>query len=111
MRALVRFALFAALLFVAYTALAAPRLAPQAAEVARARERAAAAPLPQPARVRSDGAPALYTYRVVKSYPHDRTCFTQGLVVRAPRSTLGKMRLRCAAQISANQRRPTRTGR
>ena len=107
MRALVRFALFAALLFVAYTALAAPRLAPQAAEVARARERAAAAPLPQPARVRSDGAPALYTYRVVKSYPHDRTCFTQGLVVRLSYSLfvppLGRERDtgRCAGACNA----------
>jgi hypothetical protein len=27
--------------------------------------------------------PDLYTYKVVKSYPHDAKCFTQGLVVRA----------------------------
>ena len=30
----------------------------------------------------SPAEPTLYTYRVVRSYPHDSTCFTQGLVVR-----------------------------
>ena len=89
MRALVRFACAALLLFVVYTfALAAPRLAApaQAAEVSRARERRAVAPLqhPLPPARGEDDAPELYTYRVVASYPHDRTCFTQGLVVRAP---------------------------
>lgn len=35
----------------------------------------------------SSALPALYTFRVVRSFPHDATCFTQGLVVRPrPRS-------------------------
>jgi hypothetical protein len=32
---------------------------------------------------KAGAAPELYTYKVVKSYPHDAKCFTQGLVVRA----------------------------
>jgi hypothetical protein len=61
---------------------------------------------------RAAGGADLYTYRIVKSYPHDPKCFTQGLVVRAARRgvrrnarmracvrrcALGLATLRCAA--------------
>lgn len=88
MRALLRFFSLAALLLVLYALLSVLRLAAapaaQAREVALARERSrgAAGAGPRPARRDDDDAPALYTYRVVQSYPHDRTSFTQGLVVR-----------------------------
>jgi glutamine cyclotransferase len=36
-------------------------------------------PLPPPA---ADGTPAQYTYEVVRSFPHDRGAFTQGLLFR-----------------------------
>ena len=103
MRALVRFASAALLLFVLYTlAFASPRLAApaQVAEVSRARERAAPLPLqhPRPPKRGEEDAPALYTYRVVNSYPHDRTCFTQGLVVRAP--PLDRLRSRLATLLA-----------
>lgn len=50
--------------------------------------------------------PALYTYKVVRSFPHDPTCFTQGLVVRSLRcalaSALGRRVARCCAALRAH---------
>jgi len=38
--------------------------------------------LPPQRRGGSTAKPELYGYQVVRSYPHDRTAFTQGLIVR-----------------------------